>query len=81
MVLAKSKAHKVSLWLTSRAGVCPCVCPCVSVNTLKLEYLRSQWADRNQILTEALLGWGKGYIRIWARSDWNPGFHGNRYHT
>ena len=30
-----------------------------SVNTFKLEYLRNQKADRNQILSEASMGWGK----------------------
>ena len=33
-----------------------CVYVCVCVNTFKHEYLRSQRADRNQILTEASLG-------------------------
>ena len=31
-----------------------------------------------RILSEASLGWGKGCIRFWARSDQNSGFHGNR---
>ena len=53
-------------------------CVRVSVHTFKHEYLHSQWADCNQILSEALLGWGKGYIRFWARLDQNSGFHGNR---
>ena len=35
----------------------PSVCP--SVNIFKLEYLRNQWANRNQILSEASLGRGK----------------------
>ena len=36
----------------------PCVRACVraSVNIFKLEYLRNQWANRNQILSEASLG-------------------------
>ena len=38
---------------------------------------RDQQADRNQILSEASLGWGKGCIRFWARSDRNSGVHGN----
>ena len=50
---------------------------CVSVNIFKLEYLRKQWANRNEILSEASLGWGKGCIRFWARSDQNSGVHGN----
>ena len=61
-----------SLLLCVSASVRP------SVHTFKHEYLRNQCADRNQILTEASLGWGKGCIRFWARSDWNSGFHGNR---
>ena len=51
----------------------PCVRPSVracvraSVNIFKLEYLRNQWANRNQILSEALLGWGIYCIRFWTR--------------
>ena len=55
-----------------------CVCVCVSVNIFKLEYLRNQWANRNQILSEASLGREKGGIRFWTRSDQNSGDHGNR---
>ena len=57
------------------ASVCPCVRLCV--HTFKHEYLRDQQADYNQILYEASLGWGKGCIRFWCRSDQNSGFHGN----
>ena len=32
------------------------VCVCVSVNNFKLEYLGNQWANCNQILSEASLG-------------------------
>ena len=49
----------------------PCVRPCV--NIFKLEYLHNQWANRNEILSEPSLGWGKGCIRFWARSDRNSG--------
>ena len=51
------------------ASVRPCVRPCVraSVNIFKLEYLRNQWANRNQILSEASLGWGIDCIRFWTR--------------
>ena len=42
---------------------------CVSVNIFKLEYLRIQWANRNEFLSEPSLGW--------ARSDRNSGVHGN----
>ena len=50
----------------------------VCVHTFKHEYLRVQWVDRNQILSEASLGWGIDCNRFWARSDQNSGFHGNR---
>ena len=50
----------------------------VVVHNFKHEYLCNQWASCNQILSEASLGWGKGCIRFWARSDQNSGFHGNR---
>ena len=72
------KAHTVSLYSipVKLASVRPCVCLCV--HTFKHEYLRNQLADRNQILTEALLWWGKGCIKFWARLDQNSGFHGNR---
>ena len=53
------------------------LCVCVSVNIFKLEYFHSQWANRNKILSEPSLGWGKGCIRFWARSDRNSGVHGN----
>ena len=32
------------------------------VHTFKHEYLLDQWADRNQILSEASLGWGKAAL-------------------
>ena len=41
-----------------RGSVRPCV------NIFKLEYLRNQWANRNQILSEASLGWGIDCIRF-----------------
>ena len=50
---------------------------CLSVDIFKLEYLCNQWANRNKLLTEPSLGWGKGCIRFWARSDRNSGVHGN----
>ena len=67
------------LMYTSRAGVSPSVRVSVrpSVNTFKHEYLRNQWANCNQILSEASFGWGKGCLMFLARSDWNSGFHGN----
>ena len=59
-----------------QASICPSVCPCV--HTFKKEYLSYQWVDRNQIGSEASLGWWIGCIRFWARSDQNSGFYGNR---
>ena len=51
----------------------------LSLSTIfKHEYLRGQLADRNQILSEASLGWGKGCMEFWCRSVQNSGFHGNR---
>ena len=38
-----------------------------SVNIFKLKYLRNQWANRNQILSEASLEWGIDCIRFWTR--------------
>ena len=55
------------------------LCVCLCVNIFKLEYLRNQWVNRNDILSEPSLGWGKGCIRFWARSDRNSGVHGNGY--
>ena len=40
----------------SSRRLCVCVSGCVSVNIFKLEYLRNQWANRNQILSEPSLG-------------------------
>ena len=36
-------------------------------HTFELEYLWSQWANLDQILCVASLGWGKGCIRFWGR--------------
>ena len=71
-------AHQGELigWDSSRRpSVRPSVRPCV--HTFKHEYLRDQQADYNQILSEASVGWGKGSIRFWCRSDQNSGFHSN----
>ena len=35
----------------SSRRLCVCVSGCVSVDIFKLEYLRNQWANRNDILT------------------------------
>ena len=44
--------------------MCLCVwlCVCVSVDIFKLEYLRNQWANRNEILSEPSLGGGKAAL-------------------
>ena len=39
-----------------------CLSGCVSVNIFKLEYLCNQWANRNEILSEPSLGWGKAAL-------------------
>ena len=52
--------------------------PSSVVHNFKHEYLCIQWADHNEILSEASLGWGKGCRRFWTRLDQNSGFHGNR---
>ena len=44
--------------------MCLCVCVCVCVNIFKLEYLRNQWANRNEILSEPSLGWGKAALGL-----------------
>ena len=41
----------------------------VVVHNFKHEYLCNQWADQNEIVSEASLGWGKGCIRFWDRLD------------
>ena len=48
----------------TRAVARPCVRVCV--HTFKHEYLPDQLVDRNQIVYEASLGWGKGCIRFGA---------------
>ena len=58
-----------------RLSIRPSIRLCV--HTFKHEYLWDQWVDRNQILSEASLGWGIGCIRVLARSDQNSNFHGN----
>ena len=39
-----------------------CLCVSLCVNIFKLEYLRNQWANRNEILSEPSLGWGKAAL-------------------
>ena len=54
----------MSLWYTSRAvvSVSGCVSVFLCVNVFKLEYLRNQWANHNEILSEPSLGWGKAAL-------------------
>ena len=47
-------------------------------HTFELEYLWSQFANLDQILYVASMGWEKGCIRVWGRLDQNSGFYGNR---
>ena len=44
--------------------MCLCVwlCVYVSVDIFKLKYLCNQWANRIEILSESLLGWGKAAL-------------------
>ena len=35
---------------------------CVSADIFKLKYLRNHWANRNEILNEPSLGWGKAAL-------------------
>ena len=71
----KAQGELIVYQSSRRLSVCLSVWLCV--NIFKLEYLRNQWANRNEILSEPSLGWGKGCIRFWARSDRNSGVHGN----
>ena len=48
----------------SRWRLCVSVCVHACVNTFKHEYLCNQMADCNEILSEASLGWGKGFSRF-----------------
>ena len=73
--MPKAQGELIVYQSSRRLSVCLSVC--VSVDIFKLEYLRNQWANRNEILSEPSLGWGKGCIRFWARSDRNSGVHGN----
>ena len=57
------KAHGELIVYQSSRRLSLCVSVCLSVNIFKLEYLHNQWANCNQILSEASLGRGKGCIR------------------
>ena len=54
------KGELIVYRLIRRPCVSASVCP--SVNIFKLEYLRNQWANRNQILSEA--SWDEGLIAL-----------------
>ena len=69
----ESTAHGELIVYQSSRRLSVCLC----VNIFKKEYLRNQWADCNQILSEASLGRGKGCNMFLARSDMNSGFNGN----
>ena len=60
------KAHgELIVYQSSRRpSVRACVRPSIraSVHTFKHNYLHNQQAYSNQILSEASLGWGKGWI-------------------
>ena len=49
---------------------------CVSVNIFKLEYLRNQWVNRNEILSEPSLGGEKAALgfrigsELWCAWQW-----------
>ena len=61
---------------TTHFGV---TCPWMSkISHFELEYLCSQLASLDQILSVASFGWGKSCIRFWGWLDQNSGFHGNR---
>ena len=64
----KAQGELIVYRLIRRPSVCASVRP--SVNIFKLESLRNQWANRNKILTEPSLGWGKGCIRFYLRSPY-----------
>ena len=62
----------------SSCRLCVCVSVCVSMCKHFQTLISPQpVGNRNEILSETSLGWGKGCIRFWARSDRNSGVHGN----
>ena len=71
------KAHGELIVYQSSRRLSVCLCVCLCVHIFKHEYLRDQWANCNQILSEASLGRGKGRIRFWTRMDQNSGVVGN----
>ena len=69
------KAHKVSLQDRTRAGVRVSVCP-LTVSNMNISKTRQPIAIKFNLKHH--WGMGKACIRVWARSDQNSGFHGNR---
>ena len=64
--LAHLSRRLIGELIVYRSSRRPCVRPCVrpSVHIFKHEYLCNQLADWNEILSEASLGWGKGFSRF-----------------
>ena len=48
------------------------------IHTFEHLLLQDQSDDFSKNLSVAFLGWEKGCIRLWDRSDENYGFYGNR---
>ena len=46
------KAHGELIVYQSSRRLCVCLAVCLCVNIFKLEYLRNQWANCNEILSE-----------------------------
>ena len=53
-------------------GLKPAYVCALTISNMNISKTRG--ADRNQILSEASLGWGKACNRFWARLDQNSGF-------
>ena len=66
LFLAHLSRRLIGELIVYRSSRRPCVRPSVhpSVHTFKHEYLCNQLADWNEILSEASLGWGKGFSRF-----------------
>ena len=61
--LAHLSRRLIGELIVYRSSLGLCVRPCVRgcVNSFKDEYLCNQLIDWNEILSEASLGWGKGF--------------------
>ena len=62
--LAHLSRRLIGELIVYRSSRRPCVCVCIraSIHIFKHEYLCNQLADWNEILSEALLGWGKASV-------------------